>query len=762
MNFTINKRFGVLIVFVLTTIILWFVYGAIIKSPNYVFFAPSGDGLKSTFGSYYHYKFDTSFGRTNCMNYPFGESAFFADSQLLVANTLKLISKAGIDFTGNITGILNIWMIFTLLLGVIFIYLVLIELKLPPGYSIIASLNIAFLSPQIERFSGHYTLAYLFLLPLIFYLLIRYYKKPSIKTSLWCGFSAFLGLNVHGYFFAFFGILSLGMLVILYLTEKNRFPVVRTSFHLLIMLILPFVIFSLITRDVISDRTVYPWGGIQSSSYLESVFLPGKMNYQGIIKIGRNVSYYIGFISTVVFFTVLIRYFLHRRKLENKLKIINNNILNAFLYASLIALIYSLVWPFKLKGGWPVEWSLEPLLNYLGPLRQFRGTGRFSWIFYYTINFISYYIIWQWYKSGTHKRKTLFLSLILLFGATEAFFNVKDRGKQFNHTIAELKDENNEMPENRWAHEIYPSEYQAILPIPYYHVGSEVYWISGNNNVERASFIVSWKTGLPLTSVMLSRTSISQTIESLQWIYEPLKPNSIIKKLPNRKDLLVLRVKNSSIREGEWRIINKSKLLYEDNKIYLYSLPIDSLEMIYDEHCMELRTKAANILLDSNYSEKQPYYLELYGSQLPEIPDVNNDDVFDWKVRKKTTILDTVLFSDIEPVTISFWMSNMNKDLIPRTRVYYKFIKDNNTVWSGSIEVFRETKYIDNNGWGLFEINYTPKYPDERVIVFLRNKYTTGERAKIDNLLVRKKDSEIVMQVDSTIFYNNRYIEVKH
>lgn len=44
--------------------------------------------------------------------------------------------------------------------------------------------------------------------------------------------------------------------------------------------------------------------------------------------------------------------------------------------------------PFAIPG---MEW----MVDYLGPFRQFRGLGRFTWIFYYGANLLVFYILWN-------------------------------------------------------------------------------------------------------------------------------------------------------------------------------------------------------------------------------------------------------------------------------------------------------------------------------------------------------------------------------
>lgn len=755
------KRVGLGAIIILGSIVIWLIYGNIIASPNYVFFAPGGDGLKCTYGTYYHYQFDSSYSTTKCMNYPFGESIFFTDSHLIVGNGLKFLKQYGFDFSNNITGILNIWMILTLLIGLVCIYLVFIELKLPVIYSIGASFIVAFLSPQIERFSGHYNLAWLFIMPLLFLLLLKYYKKPNWIAALWCGITAFFAMCVHGYFYAFFGLWSIIMLAALFFIERDRFPAFKSFLHLVLMLGLPAVLFALITAQPISDRTAYPWGGIQSAAYIESVFVPGRLNYPGILSFGRNVSYYIGLISTTVFIILIVRLIKNKFSQNKKPKLIAHKGLQALLIASVFALLYSLVWPFKFRGNWPLEWSLEPLLNYLGPLRQFRGTGRFSWIFYYTINFIAFYIIWFWYKKSNGKYKVVILGLVLTFGAFEALLNVKNREREFNHTIAEIKDDKNQLSQNSWVDSIDVESFQVIMPIPYFHVGSETFWIDGGGGIERASFIASWKTGLPINAVMLSRTAFSHTLKNLQLIFEPLRSFDVIELYPNQKDILIVYAPKANVSTHEARIIEYAEKLSNHGDLSYYSLSLDSLQKLQKDFVLQLKDTvldSSGVIVGANHGKEDSYILQSFGNDKPVQPEERTAKKV--KIRKPTIVLDTLLFNDTKEVCISFWMSGMDKDLIARTRVDLRFIKDGNVRQMGNIELFRNVQYVNEEGWGLYETYYTPQADGERVVISLENSYATSQIVCVDEILIRKSDQNIKYVKDNFYFLNNRYFRV--
>jgi len=196
----IKNSYSTLLNLLVSTILLFIVFGNILSSPNYVFFSNSGDGLKSTFGSYYHLQYDSTYWHTASMNYPYGESVLFTGGQALIINGLKLLSDLGLDFSNQLTGILNTWLLFSIVWAALFLFLLLRDLKLPWWYALIAANIIAFLSPQLARFGGHFNLAYVYFLPLFLYLLKRFFDRPSYKLSILIGLISFLALGTQAYF----------------------------------------------------------------------------------------------------------------------------------------------------------------------------------------------------------------------------------------------------------------------------------------------------------------------------------------------------------------------------------------------------------------------------------------------------------------------------------------------------------------------------------------------------------------------------------
>ncbi len=198
---------GLLSVILLSILFLVIFYGKVLFSLNTTFFSTNGDGILCYYNSYYLAKFDTSLMFSRSINYPYGEVAFYTQSQPFIAGPLKFISENIVDVTPYTVGVINFLMLFSIVLAAVILYLLLTEMGLPALYGLFVSVGIAFLSPQIDRFPGHFSLSYVCAIPLLLYMLLLFHKRQrKILISSITGAVLFVLMTCHIYFVAFFGI----------------------------------------------------------------------------------------------------------------------------------------------------------------------------------------------------------------------------------------------------------------------------------------------------------------------------------------------------------------------------------------------------------------------------------------------------------------------------------------------------------------------------------------------------------------------------
>jgi hypothetical protein len=379
---------------------------------------------------------------------------------------------------------------------------------------------------------------------------------------------------------------------------------------------------------------------------------------------------------------------------------------------------------------------------------------------------MAYYYIGNYLLNKKRNLRIYILFFILLIGALEAYLNIKDRGEEYNNRIPELEDSANQSSDNLWVNRINFDEYQAILPLPYFHIGSENFWLFNGDNIERASFVAAWKTGLPLMSVRLSRTSLSQTIKSIGLVLDPLESFEILDDLPSGKDLLIVHTHDKKLKINERRILEYAELLYKYGSVSYYRLSLKSLDMLHEDYLDSLLNKTANYpyLLNRFFSDGDslpPFIFNSFGINYPN--DSHQTDLLEIrKIQRKTIILDTTLWKSIDPISISFWINRINQDLIPRTEIKMTAKKKDGSERKCTRQVFEAIQTITREGWGLVELFYQPTEPYERLIISINNPWTTNERIKIDDLLLKPKSSNLYFRSKDFYFINNRYIESDH
>jgi len=80
-----------------------------------------------------------------------------------------------------------------------------------------------------------------------------------------------------------------------------------------------------------------------------------------------------------------------------------------------------------------------------------------------------------------------------------------------------------------------------------YHIKHDTsYWYGDNSPSVEHAFIASIKTGLPLNAVMMSPTSISQTLGNLDIWFEPYRKYPVLSSYKPGKPLLLLQSRNGN------------------------------------------------------------------------------------------------------------------------------------------------------------------------------------------------------------------------
>ena len=731
------KRGTIYTTVILSAALLYLFFAPIVRNPNQIYFAPGGDGLKAYYGALYHLEYDTDAFRMNGMNYPYGESIFFTDSQPLVVNTIEFISNHFVDISGYTVAIINLLMLLSFLLAAVFLCLIFTEMGTSWWFASLAAVGITFLSPQIGRLGGHFTLSYALWLPLMIWLLIRFDRNKSFLISALIGFVTFLAAGMHMYFFALFGILFLFYWGRVLLLKQMPLKDYRWFLHVFIQMILPFLALQLLVSftDSVTDRTTHPWGFFTYRANPATVLLPLHKPYAGFlssVKAFQNFDWeayaFIGMVALTGMFWGLFRMYKRIRSKQKWYMVTDQPLLNVLFWASVVSLLLSFSLPFNL--------GLKFLLDYLGPVQQLRALSRFAWLFYYLLNIVVFYGLFQVFRENKWMKILAALAFVFLF--YDACLNVDLYKDRLVNRIPELEDRRNVSPENRWVKKIDASQFQAVLPLPYFHVGSENVWLDPKCDVAKQSYIVSLKTGLPTMGVIMSRTSVSQMYKSLELVSSPVAPYRILDELPNQKPLLLLVDNCAELSDNERRIVRLSEKIEEGPKFSLHWLSMDSLRNLASEGQKQFEREMKFIhagKLDSadciayNSFEQIIFKEALYGKGAVWGSARFWHKLFDAELKG-------VKAGD--RCEILFWVRNFETDLMGRTN--FEFVqKKGNEVTNYQLEQFQHFFCSFSGEWMRIRIPFEVRSDNEKILLSIRNKELKDYPLVADELIIRKR-----------------------
>lgn len=757
---TNNK--GVFLTILLSLLVLCIFYGKLLWNCNTIYFGDGMDTLQSYYSALYHINYDKSYFHTGGMNYPYGENIFFTGGFIPLVFFLKLL-----HISGHAIGIINLSMLLSIVVCSLSIYLIFREFSLPILYSSIAATGIAFLSPQIQRLGG--TLSYEFFIPLFIYLLIKFHQNPSLKKSIFIGILVFLGITCHLYFFTFFCFLSFFYWLVLFFSrEKNFSNIGFVTKHLFLQIILPFILFNVILSltNHATDRTHYPWGFFVYVSSWAGVLFPFGKPYQNIARILCKPDspeweglVYIGAVAVCLLFIMAI--ILLKKILTLKLKAIpavtDKKLLNTFFWAGFAAMLYSF--------GYPYVWSPDFFIHHIGPLKEIRALGRCAWLFYYVVNIVAFYNIYHWLRNKNKITKYSLLVIPLLMLFTDVYCYVYHNEDAINTSIEELTDKQNNLPENSWLKNINLNQYQAIIPLPYFHIGSENVWLSPESDLLKYVLIVSLKSGMPTTSVTLSRTSLSQTYKNISLVLEPYKSLEILKDFPNTKPFLVM-VQPDKINEREKHLLSQCKYLMQTPNYAVYELPYSTLQhytdSLYTQTENEFR-KIKTYAIDDYYStDSVKNFIHYSYDTITGPTSYQGKGAYSGNINNYNVLYEGGIphYKDSNYV-FSFWMYNFSTDLYPRSTIEI-LSKDS----AGKLYKYDYSaplymlKALDGK-WALLEYPVKVRHASDKIKITLwNNDVKKNDTIIFDEFWLRPASTNIYKEEKSYIFKNNRYYQL--
>jgi hypothetical protein len=532
-------------------------------------FDASGDGLKNfyTFSYYLKYGFNFTF---NGLLYPFGDLVTYMDAQPLYVWFIWVIEKLFHYHIENPIIYIHLIILINILLAYFFIFLILRYFKVSIFISFIGTLVIVLLAPQMYRTGDHFALGSIAIIPFFWWWRLRI-SKLSTYHYVFLSLALSLVGFIHPYL-----LLMVVMLLFFYEIVQCWFSK-KLQFQFLFPLssmILFYVFIKLI--DSIKDRPENAWGAKNFSCKLYDLFLPINGGLKNLLTNKYNFitpgyteghAYITIFGISVIFITGfwIIKYF-RKKQLFYTLK---NNIILHWLLASLPILFIAFYIPFR--------WN-EELFAPINPFKQFRGTGRFIFVFYFVYLVYTVVIIDKFFQKKNKKVNFIFfiLFIITINDIVNAYQYMYSRFEAYGKSNA--YNYYKEYVNNLFSAVNNKADYESIIVYPPSTEGTEKVWIDNDWDAKISSFWISYFTGIPLANVKSSRVSFEDCMQIYQLSSYYTVSKDILKKFnPKKKQLVLLQTERLN---DDIPLIQYAKLLTTYGDIALLEINLDTLRNI--------------------------------------------------------------------------------------------------------------------------------------------------------------------------------------
>lgn len=561
---------GLLLVLVVGMVLLVVVHGHWMFAPNDVYLNGSPEGISQYANTAWHVVRDTTPVHFGGQNYPFGEHIAYTDNMACISGVLQYLHQRGlVDLRGRTAGVLNVFLLFTILLGAVFLYWVFYRLHMPVWVSVWGALAIVFLSPQHIHFGGQIALASPVFIPALLWLtvvlegyMVRRYVSLVIGLLVW--FSA----QLNEFYFWLSGLFLFGYMLWHWLRHPGWLRFYSRAVYLVAMLLLPYVLLNIWHHwsDFAVDRPRELEAFWLNRSSLAGLFLPPDY----VRHVGAVPQSYLGLTAGLFTLWMLLRLFRPFPKpwREDFIHRLNKPFLYAALFSGFLLLLLSL--DVASIPGLQWLWRLP------GPLRGLRQPAHLAWVYFYVANMVAVYGCW---KTAVHLparfhrfRLPLMLFPLLLLSAEAVLWQRWVRVDPVPNPELSRPGVDPELLKG----------HQAMLSIPYYHASPADTSAQPEARFYSSVRRLSLATGIPEMGVYQFKPSRSEMLLLLQLNGAPCDPPFILNELPDETPLLLV-VDERRLADWQQRVphlLRAARPLANDGILRLFSLAPDSIRSV--------------------------------------------------------------------------------------------------------------------------------------------------------------------------------------
>lgn len=771
----LNKKYFPALVLIACSILLTVIFFfPVIGHLNTVFFSGSGDGVKNYF-TYLFYIANDSGTHFTGMNYPFGENVVFTDNMPLLAWLVKWLSSFFPGVAAHALGIMHLALLSAITIGVYFLYKILKHFDVADWFAIPSALFIIFCSPQILKICGHFGMAYLMYLPMQLYWLMRYDKNGKWKYPVFIAVTTTLFTFLHVYNLAFTLVLvAFYVLTSFFVYRQKGFKYnLLKALPMLAALILSSAVFAgyLKLTDTVTDRTTYPCGVFGAATVGADIFLSrvAPLGYTFQFLFGK-ASYptegyaYIGFVTILVLVFLIGRAILALIWSRGKYKKISSHPVRSFRIWLWVAL-----WQLLFAMGIPFIWGMDFLADYVAAFRQFRTMGRFSWSFYYLLLVFTSIFIFRLYHLMRRKhylwQAKCMIGMVFIIWSVQLSGYVKwlqdSIGTYGREVYAEVYHEN-EMNWTEWLQEkgYQPSDFQAILALPFFHIGSEKLWLQDND--EAKTFFYSAKmalqTHIPIIDVMMSRTSWTQTFSSVLLTDGMLSHKPLLDSFSDKK-LMILVNRGHPLQPKEEAWIKQATFIGERADLSLYAANVQDVALNEARYRDSLRIIAAGIPAKEGLigNDTAFYYVDHFDDQ-PSAFSFRGKGAFMPEIREREQLIADIPLEtlQIRQYLFSVWTKCNDYDYLSPYFIFRQYDKEGNLVEESDWNAKYSTN-VTADFWFLSERMFDLKPEAYRMRVYVISSEKKKTYIALDELAFWPlKDIYYYKTDDHVLLLNNR------
>ncbi|OJU73742.1 MAG: hypothetical protein BGO09_06455 [Bacteroidetes bacterium 47-18] len=752
-----------------------FCFEPFVFAPNSMLVTGGGDGIKNYFTYWYYICYDSGHHFTG-MNYPFGEHIIFTDNMPLLSMGIK---KLAVCFPGIVhycIGILHISMLVAHLIGVHYLFKIFYNYQVAPLWAGIGALLIAYGSPQVFKMLMHFGMSFSCLLPFMIYQLMQYHQHHRLKNVVWIFIMLSLFTFLHLYNFVLTALAIMGYVLAYCLLYGKAVPARKLVRHVLPLLVAIGAVFAglnyyMRSTDTITDRTNYPLGVFNGATEGKDIFVSDTYLGQLLAPVfGKSELLpasegyiYIGVVGIVVaiYFVVRVFSYLFSKKVRAAASWHIAPEFNIWLIVAFLSLLIGM--------GVPFVWFRQFFADNISTLRQFRTIGRFSWIFYYLFMIYTCIVVYRWSLKLAVRQKIMGYGVLGLAGvvwAIQIFGYAQHYRKMLIPamvTYDKITDKDGRLRKALADKQIDMTAYQAILMLPYFHIGSEKLWLQQEteSNIMANATRLSMLFGLPIVDVMMSRTSWSQTFASVQIVDGPFNKKAILECFNDKPLLLaVSRSEPLSYKESEWLQYAREILDIPEDDMTLYTIDLPAYKRLsaqYRDKIVQEATAAASpagLLHDAlGYYYKEDF--ESMGNL-----DYGYRGARSWSAagsgEKRDYITAVPLPDTVSGIdyVFSIWAQVNQTDY--RHPVFELFFKDKEGKDLGSYLVRSGNVTMEDNFWFLYDTRFTAPPHTVQVDVIVHSADFGASYLALDELLVRPANAIHYSKGSGQVILNNR------